>query len=192
MESPKGLSQCIYPHQMSVDNSIHDPVSILDPAVTSSLSSQVLWDNKPRVALHLWWPLKEPCVFTYNILQVLIGWKAKFSFLQSENRFCLHKRVNWRTGKNFKTLWERPFPGDTRWLQEGTESLTPAEYPWDNDHNRTWLQCRGLIQDYTAGTVRKITKENLTKHQCKHSKLMTWYRSDHALARQITEHNNHF
>ena len=67
-----------------------------------------------------------------------------------ENRFCLHKRENWRTGKNSKTLWERPFPGDTRWLREGTESLTPAEYPWDNDYNRTWLQCRGLIQDYTA------------------------------------------
>ena len=23
-----------------------------------------------------------------------------------------------------------------------------------NDHNRTWLQCRSLIQDYTAGTVK--------------------------------------
>ena len=56
-----------------------------------------------------------------------------------------------------KTLWERPFPGDTHWLREGTESLMPAEYPLDNednDHNRTWLQCRGLIQDYTAGTVK--------------------------------------
>ena len=37
-------------HQMSIDNSIHDPVFILDPAVTSSLSSQVIRDNKPRVA----------------------------------------------------------------------------------------------------------------------------------------------
>ena len=53
MESPKGLSRCIYPHQMSIDNSIHDPVSILDPAVTSSLSSQVIRDNKPRVAVTL-------------------------------------------------------------------------------------------------------------------------------------------
>ena len=46
-----------------------------------------------------------------------------------ENRFCLHKRVNRRTGKNSKTLWERPFPGDTLCLREGTESLTPVEYP---------------------------------------------------------------
>ena len=33
-----------------------------------------------------------------------------------------------------------PFPGDTCWLREGMESLMPAEYPGDNDHNRTWLQ----------------------------------------------------
>ena len=50
-------------------------------------------------------------------------------------------------GENSKTFWERPFPVDTRWLREGTESVTPAEYPWDNEHNRTWLQCRSLIQD---------------------------------------------
>ena len=124
-------------------------------------SCELFW----KMTLHLWWPLKEPFVFTYNILQVLIGWKAKLSFRQCENRFCLHKRVNWQTEKNSKTLWERPFLRDTRWLREGTESLTPAEYPWDNDHNRTWLQCRGFIQDYTAGTVRNITKENLTKHR---------------------------
>ena len=93
------------------------------------------------------------------------------------------QKGNWRMGKNSKILWERPFPGDTRWLREGTESLTPAEYPWDNDYNRTWLQCRGLIQDYTAGRVRNITKENLTKHQCKYSTLMTRYRLGHVLAR---------
>ena len=38
-------------HQMSIDNSIHDPVFILDPAVISSLSSQVLRDNKPALLL---------------------------------------------------------------------------------------------------------------------------------------------
>ena len=103
---------------------------------------------------HSWW-------------QDICGVKTRFSLKhQCGNRFCLHKRVNWRTGKNSKTLWERPFPGDTRWLREGTESLTPAEYPWDNDYNRTWLQCRGLIQDYTAGRVRNITNQNTPKVRC--------------------------
>ena len=93
--------------------------------------------------------------------------KTRFSLKhQCGNRFCLHKRVNWRTGKNSKTLWERPFPGDTRWLREGTESLTPAEYPWDNDYNRTWVQRRSLIQDYTAGRVRNITHQNTPKVRC--------------------------
>ena len=65
-----------------------------------------------------------------------------------------HKRVNWRTGKNSKTLWEKPFPGDTRWLREGTKFLTPVEYSWDDDYNRIWLQCRSLIQEYTASSVK--------------------------------------
>ena len=30
----------------------------------------------------------------------------------------------------------RPFPGVTRWLRESMESLTPVEYPWDNDHRQ--------------------------------------------------------
>ena len=126
-----------------------------------------------------------------NSLDLIDIWRVsnpdirRFTWRRSkcENRFCLHKRENWRTGKNSKTLWERPFPGDTRWLREGTESLTPAEYPWDNDYNRTWVQRRSLIQDYTAGRVRNITKENLTKHRCKYSKLMTRYRLGHVLAR---------
>ena len=49
--------------------------------------------------------------------------------LRCENRCCLHKRVNRRTGKNSKTVREKPFPGDTRWPREGTESLTLSEYP---------------------------------------------------------------
>ena len=43
--------------------------------------------------------------------------------------FAFTKRGKQTDGENPKTLWERPFPGDTRWLREGTESLTPAEYP---------------------------------------------------------------
>ena len=105
---------------------------------------------------------QDPIVHTW-----LHNVKTRFSLKhQCGNRFCLHKRVNWRTGKNSKTLWERPFPGDTRWLREGTESLTPAEYPWDNDHNRTWVQRRSLIQDYTAGRVTNITHQNTPKARC--------------------------
>ena len=148
----------------------------------------------PKTAGSFWQPKKPPTEWAFisdslrlikvmNITRREVEIHDHHSDAKCENRFCLHKRVNWRTGKNSKTLWERPFPGDTRWLREGTESLTPAEYPWDNDHNRTWLQCRGLIQDYTAGTVTNITKESLTNHRCKYSKLMTRYRLGHALAR---------
>ena len=106
-----------------------------------------------------------------------------------------------KDGKKSETLWERPFPGDTRWLQEGTESLTPDEYdPGDNDHNRTWLQCRSLIQDYTA-LSQKITKENVTKTRCNQRNsyntlvfkpnLAKRYRSHNNTMSQITEHKNH-
>ena len=47
--------------------------------------------------------------------------------------FSLHKRINGRRGKLYNALWERPFPGDTRGMREGTESLTPVEYPCDNN-----------------------------------------------------------
>ena len=46
-----------------------------------------------------------------------------------ETDFCRHKRTNGRRGKLYNALWERPFPGDTRGMREGTESLTPVEYP---------------------------------------------------------------
>ena len=43
--------------------------------------------------------------------------------------FSLHKRINGRRGKLYNALWERPFPGDTRWLRKGAESLSSVEYP---------------------------------------------------------------
>ena len=60
--------------------------------------------------------------------------KKQFFYLTSvETGFCLHNGINGRRGKLYNTLWERPFPGDTRWLREGTEPLTPVEYPWDSN-----------------------------------------------------------
>ena len=51
-----------------------------------------------------------PCNKTWNSLSFFV--KTAFSLKhQYGNRFCLHKRVNWRTGENYKTLTETPFPG---------------------------------------------------------------------------------
>ena len=119
-----------------------------------------IWSN--LTATYVFWP--KCLIWTAYINSADRSVKTLFFTLTPVwKRVLPSQKGNWRTGKNSKTLWERPFPGDTRWLREGTESLTPAEYPWDNDYNRTWLQCRGLIQDYTAGRVRNITNQNVTK-----------------------------
>ena len=56
--------------------------------------------------------------------------KTVFLLNQCGNRF-LPSQKDKRTTENStcNTLWERTFPGDTRWLREGTEPLTPVEYP---------------------------------------------------------------
>ena len=60
--NPQGSFPMYLSHQMSIDNSIHEPVFILDPAVTSSLSSQVLRDNKPKWLLG--WTIGRTCWFS--------------------------------------------------------------------------------------------------------------------------------
>ena len=71
------------------------------------ISSKGVVNSFWKMTLHLWWPVKEPFVFTYSILQALIGWKAKFSFLQ-EIIISPQKGTRWDNAElvwDFRVVW---------------------------------------------------------------------------------------
>ena len=100
-----------------------------------------------------------------------------------ENGFCLNKRVNWWTGKNSKLSLGKAFSWG-HLLAARRHGISYACWiPL-----RQWSQ-QNLCPTYKfnprlyCGYSQNITKENLTKHWCKYSKLMTRYGLGHVLAR---------
>ena len=59
-----------------------------------------------------------------------------------------------QTGKTYVNCLGTAFFLGTRWLREGRNLLRLLNTRETIISHRTWLQCRGLIQDYTVSTVK--------------------------------------